>query len=267
MEKYMNENVAKDGFFNDVFVKTNVAEVLDKELSKKSWSKNNLLNISGVTDCYQPLEAKYQLMPKVLEVLIKHKQPTTFITKSSLIMRDFELIKKLSEVTYVNVSASVTIMDEAIRKKLEPGAAPCIDRLNALGEFAKLKGCGTTVMLMPIIPYLTDKTDNIETIFKIASSLKVNQLLSAPVNLRGENKKNFYAFLRNDFPETYEKIQKLYYGAYASKDYSSRLRDFIWKMKNKYKLYGYKDPDREIIRMNEKNNMGRQLDLFLDIID
>lgn len=250
--KYLNEGNSE--FFGDIFVKTNIAEILDKELSKKSWKSTNLLNICGVTDCYQPIEEKYQLMRNVLKVLIKHKQSVFILTKSPLILRDIDLIKELSEVAYVNVAFTITTLDENIRQKIEPNVKSCMERLSALREFSKLN-CKTVVMLMPIIPYLTDTTKNLENIFKISKEFGCDFLLSAPLNMRGFVKTNFYNFLKQDFPETYQKIQKLYKRAYSSKEYNEKLSKFIYQMRIKYKILGSGGLDKSIENYVKNTNL------------
>lgn len=252
------ENNSKN-FFDDVYAKINVAEVLDKELSKKSWKNTNLLNISGVSDCYQPAEKQYQLMRKCLEILIKHKQSTFILTKSPLILRDIDLIEELSKVAYVNVAFTITSLDEKIRQKIEPNVIDAKERLKILEQFTKI-GCKTTIMLMPIIPYLTDTTSNLENIFKIACDIKCNYLLTAPLNMRGFVKDNFYDFLKINFPITYQKIQKLYKGAYASSEYETKLNNFIHKLRLKYNIFGGKKMDDDFERYVE--SVKKKNDLF-----
>jgi len=261
--KYLNEG--KSEFFGDIYVKTNVAEVLDKELSKKSWKNTNILNICGVTDCYQPIEEKYQLMRNVLKVLIKHKQPIFILTKSSLILRDYDLIKQLSDLTYVNIAFTITTLDESIRQKIEPNAKPTLERLKALSEFSKLN-CKTVVMLMPIIPYLTDTTKNLEDIFKISKECGCSFLLSAPLNMRGFVKNNFYDFLKKDFPTTYQKIQKLYKGAYSCKNYNDKLGKFIYQLRIKYSMYGGSGLDKNFNDYIMKKSFDLS-DFFSDNLD
>jgi DNA repair photolyase len=227
-----SQRYLESDFFDDIFVKVNIAEVLEKELGKKSWERKPI-NISGICDCYQPLEEKYKLMPQVLELLIKYKNPTIILTKSSLILRDFELIKKLATITHVQVGVSVTTMDEKIREKLEPNASPTMDRLNALKKFTETN-CETNVLLMPIIPYLTDNIGNLEEIYKKCNEYKVDNVIASALHLRGDLKNYFYSFLRCNFPETFKKIQHLYYKSYVGKDYNIKLHNFLHKLEVKY---------------------------------
>lgn len=248
-------------FFDDIFIKMNVPEILDKELSKKTWNKA-AINISGVTDCYQPIETKYKIMPEVLKVLIKHKNPVIIITKSPLILRDYDLIEELSKVANVNVLLTITTLDEEIRKKIEPNTFPSIERFNALKELAKIKNCETSTMFMPIIPYLTDTIINLEAIFQKSKEAQVDYLISDVLNLKGNTKKNFYSFLQETFPRTYEKIQPLYENAFVSQNYRKKLNKFLLHLRQKYHLFSRHFEDN--CDKNQTNQIinNKQLDLF-----
>jgi DNA repair photolyase len=250
-QDYLNGN-----FFGDIFVKTNIAEILDKELSKKTW-KGDLIDVSAVCDCYQPLEERYELMRGVLEVLIKHKNPVFILTKSPLILRDFDLIGKLSETTKVCVGSSITTLDESISKKLEPGVVSGAKRLEMLREFASLKTCKTCIMLMPVIPYLTDTVKNIEDIFKIGKEYGVDALVCGILHLRGELKGKFFNFLSHNFPFTLKHLQRLYKTAYVSKSYDNKFELFLSKIRKRYGLYWFKPEEFE--RQREESV---ELDLF-----
>jgi DNA repair photolyase len=249
-QDYLDSN-----FFNDIFVKTNIAETLDRELSKKTWN-GDAINISGVCDCYQPVEQKYRLMEDVLKILIKHKNPTFILTKSPLILRDFDLVKKLSEVTFVQISTTITTLDKNISDKLEPNVVSGMDRFEIIKTFSKIKSCKTSVMLMPIIPYLTDNIDNIENIYKYSKENGANGLICASLHLRGNLKKYFCDFLRKNFPNTLINIQRLYKNAYIDSRYEQKLDKFLSKMRKKYKLYGLS------CEVTEKKKNVVELDLF-----
>ena len=236
--QYSHKYLESD-FFNDIYVKTNVAEILDKELNKKSW-KHDVINISGVCDCYQPIEEKYEIMPKVLEVLIKHKNPTFILTKSDLILRDYELIKELSNLTQVCISTTVTTLDENIRKKLEPNVCSSTNRLKMLSEFSKLN-CKTNVMLMPIIPYLTDSKKSLEGVYRMCQKIGIKHIIPGSLHLRGSLKKYFYSFLEKEFPDTFNKITSLYDTSYVKREYTQKLNEFLFELKKKYKIYNLKN--------------------------
>ena len=109
---YSHRYLESDAFFDDIYVKTNIVEELEKQLRRPSWTRE-VINIGGVTDSYQQAEAHYRLMPEILRLLIQYKNPCIISTKSDLILRDFDLIARLAELTYVNVACTITAWTKA----------------------------------------------------------------------------------------------------------------------------------------------------------
>ena len=99
-------------------------------------------------------------MPEILRLMIKYRNPCIISTKSDLILRDYDLIVRLSEVAAVNLAATITCMDERVRTRLEPGGVPSARRFEVLRAFSETRAC-TGVHLMPIIPFLTDSRANL----------------------------------------------------------------------------------------------------------
>jgi DNA repair photolyase len=151
---YSHQYLDSTHYFDEIYVKTNIIEQLEKQLSSAAW-KRQVVNIGGVTDSYQPVEAQYKLMPEILKLMIKYKTPCIISTKSDLILRDYDLIAKLADITYVNVAATITCMDENLRQRIEPHGTQSIKRFAMLKEFAQTNA-STGLHVMPIIPYLTD---------------------------------------------------------------------------------------------------------------
>jgi len=129
-----------------VDVKINAPELLQKEINKKPGGR---VWISGVCDAYQPLEAKYELTRKCLEILVEHDWPITIQTKSPLVLRDKELIRKASDI---EVGLTVTTADDNIRQLFEPNAPPIKERINALNELHQA-GIRTFAMIAPMLPH------------------------------------------------------------------------------------------------------------------
>ncbi len=129
--QYSHRYLDNSDFFDDVFVKSNAPELLQKEMSKRTWDFSPV-NVCGISDCYQPAEAEYKIMPKVINSFIKKRNPLFIGTKSTLILRDFHLIEKLNKVAEVSIATSVSSLDEGTRKLIEPSASPTIERLKML---------------------------------------------------------------------------------------------------------------------------------------
>jgi DNA repair photolyase len=223
--QYSHKYLDTDQFFDDIFVKTNVAETLLRDFSKRSWD-GDLVNICGVTDGYQPIEADYCLMPKIIEAFIRHKNPMIITTKSTLLLRDLDLLEELNKVAGVSVHVSASVIDESIREKIEPFASPTVERLKMMGELNKCRiPCG--VLMMPIIPHLTDTIENLDAIFKLAKENGAKTIIPQLLHLRGNTKNVFFDYARNLFHELESRIKSLYTGAYVNKNYLDNFREKI----------------------------------------
>ncbi len=128
-----------------VDVKINAPELLEKEIKRKKAAR---VWISGVCDPYQPVEGRYKLTRRCLEVLVENDWPVTIQTKSPLVLRDMDLLKRSQKV---EVGFTVTTADEKIRKIFEPKTPPIEERINALAVLHS-EGVKTFAMIAPILP-------------------------------------------------------------------------------------------------------------------
>jgi len=233
-EKPSSEGEEGSGFFRKIYVKTNIAEALDKQLGARSWKKE-VINIGGVCDSYQPAEAKYELMRKVLTVLIEYQNPITISTKSDLILRDYDLFEELAELTQVNIAVTVTTMDEKLSSLLEPLASPPEKRFSVLRAF-KDTAATTGLHMMPILPFLTDSPEILEQILSRAAECEVDYALPGLLYLRGETRKHFFNFLACNFPELLDPYRKLYAKGGADRAYKAELYGMLRNLMEKYNL-------------------------------
>ncbi|MGJ7922288.1 radical SAM protein [Neobacillus sp. LXY-4] len=231
---YSHQYLDSTNFFKEIYVKTNIIEELEKELSRESWQRE-VINIGGVTDSYQPAEAKYKLMPEILKLLIKYRTPAIISTKSNLILRDYDLIDELSRITYINVAATITTMDESVRMKIEPGSSTSLARFEVLKAFRKTNA-STGLHLMPIIPYITDNEENFDHLFRKASECIVHYVLPGTLYLRGHTRKHFFEFIDKEFPSESDKIKALYKTGGADKEYKNELYKMVNRIRDQYKL-------------------------------
>ena len=235
---------ANEDFYGNIYVKENLAEVLDKEFRKRSW-KGEMVNLGGVTDSYQPLEKSIAIMPEILKVFIKHKNPLTISTKSDLILRDIALYAQLASLTTVNISVTITTPDESLRKMIEPLGSKSEDRLKVLGEFAKLP-VSTGLHLMPVIPTLTDQFDDLEQLFQQAAESHVDYLLTGKLYLRGKTRPRFMDFMREHYPERFREFSRIFTNEEAKRRYSQKLHEKIGLLRRKYPIKSaYKPPVSE----------------------
>jgi len=257
---YSHQYISSEGassFYSDIYVKTNIVDMLEKELSAPGW-KSEVINIGGVTDSYQPAEADYQLMPEILKLLIKYKTPAIISTKSDLILRDFNLIDQLSRITYINIATTITTMDEKIRQIIEPASASSESRIAVLKEFRKTNA-SIGVHMMPIIPLLTDSEKNIDRLFSAAAECSADYLLPGVLYLRGKTRQAFFNFIANEFPELSDQYKLLYKTGGAVKDYKEKLYRVVNRLRDKYSLSkSYMKPMREKLRQQEQIQISIQ---------
>ena len=231
---YSHSYLNDDCFFDRVYYKSNVAKILEKQFSSKSW-KHEAVNIGGVTDSYQPIEEKLKIMPEILKILIKYKTPAILATKSDLVLRDIGYLKELSEVADVKVSLTITTIDESLQKHLEPNAVSPSRRIEALRVLRK-EGIPAGITLMPVIPYLTDSYENLDSIYSEASKVSTEHIRPNVLYLIGKTKTNFLNFLRTYDYQIYEKIKNLYRTDYPSQQYMKELNLKINSLKNKHNI-------------------------------
>jgi DNA repair photolyase len=231
---YSHDYLNDGQYFSHVYVKTNIVEQLEKKLRMPSW-KREVINIGSVCDSYQPAEAEYKIMPEILKLLIKYKTPAIISTKSDLILRDYDLIDQLSRITYINVAATITAIDEGIRTKIEPNGCSSLKRFEMLKTFRKTNA-SVGMHVMPILPYLTDSEENIDALFAHAKDSGVHYALPGTLNLRGKTRPYYLNFIRMEYPYLYEKTAFLFRNGGLDKDYKKSLHQMVSRLFYKYAL-------------------------------
>jgi DNA repair photolyase len=141
-------------FESRIMVKENAPELLRRELSSPKWKPQELA-MSGVTDCYQPIERKLQLTRRCLAVLAEFRNPVSIVTKNFLVTRDLDLLRDLAACRAVHVNLSINSLDAELARRLEPRASSPRQRLAAIETLAKA-GVPVGVLVAPVIPALTD---------------------------------------------------------------------------------------------------------------
>lgn len=141
-------------FESRIMVKEDAPDLLRRELSRRSW-KPGVLVMSGVTDCYQPVERRLRLTRRCLEVLAEFGNPVSVITKNHLVTRDIDILAPTAAHHAASVALSITTLDPRLARHLEPRASPPARRLAAVRELSDA-GIPVTVMLAPLIPGLND---------------------------------------------------------------------------------------------------------------
>src|SRR4051794_4597166 len=151
-----------DRYGTSIRVKTNIAEVLRKELARKSW-EGETVAIGAATDPYQPAEGRFRLTRACLEVLAGAANPFTIITRGPMIVRDVDVLVRAAARAEVSVTFSIPTIDDEIWRKTEPGPAPPHQRLRALQQLVDA-GIRVGVGMAPILPGLSDKPELMEDV-------------------------------------------------------------------------------------------------------
>jgi DNA repair photolyase len=190
---------ADSDFERQIFVKSNIAGVLDRELARPGWPGESIA-IGTATDAYQPAEKRFRLTRACLEVLLRHRNPFSVVTKSSLIVRDLELIERISAAADVRIYFTVTTTDETLSDRIEPGAFPPAIRLDALKTLAEA-GIHCGVLMAPVMPGINDSAANIDRVTEAAAAAGARSLYAGPLRLAAPVKDHFYSFLQHEFPD------------------------------------------------------------------
>ncbi len=189
-------------FETKIFAKTDAAVLLRKELSAPKW-RGDLIAISGVTDCYQPLERRLKITRSCLEVLLEFRNPTALITKNHLITRDVDLLQEMAAYDGVGVSVSITSLRNEIQSVMEPRTSVPARRLAAVETLAKA-GVPVNVMVAPVVPGLTDH--EIPAIIQAARDAGARSAGYITLRLPFAVKELFERWAERHFPDRKDKI-------------------------------------------------------------
>ncbi len=204
-------------FESKLFVKPEAAELLERELSAPGYEPR-IIAIGTNTDPYQPIDRRYQVMRRILEVLDKAGHPVGIVTKSALVLRDLDILARMAERRLAKVALSVTTLDAQLARTMEPRAATPMRRLEALRRLSQA-GVPTTVMVAPIIPALNDA--EIERILDAAAEAGVKEAGYVLLRLPLEVRDLFREWLMTNYPDRYRHVFKLIRDMRGGKDYDS----------------------------------------------
>lgn len=185
-----------------VEARDNLPRLLSKELRRKA---KGVVGISTVTDAYQPVEKRFEITRLALEQLQRYDFPVCIQTKSSLVLRDLDLIQSFSQK---EVGFTVTTIDDEMRQRYEPGASSVEERLSALESLADA-GIDTWAFLGPIMPYITDRNDDIEALIAGLKKSKIHYLMVDRLNIKQGMRPRLLDFVKIEFPELEEMYRTL----------------------------------------------------------
>ena len=256
-------------FESKIMVKTRAPELLRAELASPKWQPQ-IIVMSGVTDCYQPVEGKLQLTRRCLEVLLEFRNPVAIITKNFLVTRDINLLSELAKYNCASVCVSVTTLDTKLRNVMEPRTSPPQARLNAIRKLSEA-GIPVSVNVAPIIPGLTDH--EMPAILKAAAEAGATSAGFTVVRLPHGDKALFENWLTTHFPDREKKvlnrIKAMRGGKLYDAQWGSRMRGegiFAEQIAQMFEVArrkaGFKNDRRELSTAEFRRPGGAQLSLF-----
>ncbi|WKW47090.1 PA0069 family radical SAM protein [Myroides sp. JBRI-B21084] len=205
-----------------ILVKKNASELLEQFFLKRGY-KASTIQLSGNTDCYQPLERKLEITRKILQLCLDYRHPVSIITKNALILRDLDILKQLAAKKLVNICLSIPTINEELRRVLEPRTSSVKTKLKALQTLSANK-IPAHVMVAPIIPGLNSM--EILPILKTTSENGAHSFGYTLVGLNDEVEPVFKDWLETHYPDRKEKvlnqIASLHKGNLAEKNIAKR---------------------------------------------
>lgn len=205
---------------NSYYVKSNACDLVYNKLKKLARNHERaFLNFGSASDPYMEIEKELELTREILKIFLRFKYPVHIITKSDLILRDTDILKKLNDAAIlpddlkglkskVCVTFSFSTVDDDLASLVEPNAPLPSQRLKAMNTLAK-KGFHVGVALMPILPYINDDLESLENFIKV---------------FRKKSRIKYYNFVKSNFPEILDDVKSLFYNReYPSNKYQNNL--------------------------------------------
>ena len=238
-EKYQVEG----DFGNEIYVKTNALDILRKELDfkrkRKPFKKGYICLGGGVGDSYQPIEKKYKITREVLNFLSTRDFPVHILTKSDLVLRDIDILKRINEKKRVLVSFSISSACDDISRVFEPRTTLPSKRLEAVKKI-KENGIAAGVFLLPVIPFITDTLEIMNKTLKEIKKSNADYVIFGGMTLKeGRQKDFFYKALKKFYSTLIPEYERIYKGdvwGNTTKEYYISLEQTFSKLIQKYNI-------------------------------
>ena len=237
-------------FERQIFVKENAAEVLRRTLRHGSDKHLNLLKGEGIgigtaTDPYQPAERRFRITRGVLEVLAEHEGLRVWIiTKSPLVTRDIDLLRRIGRHNSISVHISLISIDRELARRLEPRAPTPDARLRALARLRE-NGIEAGINVMPVLPGITDRPDQLEPLIRAVAEAGATYLNACALRLRSAARQRYLPFIEKEFPELASRYRATYARSHHAGDrYREGLHRYFTKVCARYGVqFGHEDDE------------------------
>ncbi|MGH9038664.1 MAG: radical SAM protein [Acidimicrobiia bacterium] len=218
--EYLNLNIGED-FDRKIVVKINAVERTRAEVASKKWSGESIA-MGTNTDPYQRCEGKYRLTRGIIEVLSQARNPFSILTKSTLILRDLDVLKEAAQRTRVQAAFSIGTVDERVWKETEPGTPHPRRRLEAVARLNEA-GITTGVLLAPILPGLSDAPEQVAEVAAAARAAGAVSVSPIVLHLRPGVREHYLGWLGETHPELAPLYARLYPRSYAPKAFQEEI--------------------------------------------
>src|SRR6266508_3705190 len=224
---------ADERYGTSIRVKTNVVEVLRRELGRRSW-KRELVAVGTATDPYQPAEGRFRLTRGAIVALGAARTPFGLITRGPLIIRDIDVLSEAARRAEVSVTFSIPTLDPTIWRQTEPGTAPPRQRLRAIRALVDA-GIKAGVGMAPILPGLSDRPDLLADVVRAAREAGATSVWANLLYLRPGTREHFLDHLARDWPELLPRYQALYAGnPYVSRVIADPVKRMVASLRDRH---------------------------------
>jgi DNA repair photolyase len=213
-------------FDSKIVVKVNAPQVLRRELARGSWRREHVAMGTNV-DCYQRAEGRYRLMPEIIAALAGADTPFSILTKGTLILRDQEALAAAARRVSVGLSFSIGFLDEQLWRSVEPGTPSPLRRLEAVRTLHE-SGLGCSVLMAPILPYLTDSPEQLRAAVAAIAQTGARSITPLVLHLRPGAREWYAQWLTANHPGLVSRYRALYgRGSYAPKRYQGQITEQV----------------------------------------
>ena len=195
------------------------------------------MSIGTATDPYQPCEGRYRITRAAIEALAERRNPLSIVSKSTLVLRDLDLLASLARVADVAVHFSITTLDPDTWRAVEPGTPPPWQRLAVMRRLVEA-GVPCGVFLAPILPGITDSEASIEAVASGAREHGARHVWASPLRLAPLVKEHYLGFVGDTFPKLLPRYERAYVGANAPARYRSAIESRIDRIRARHGFEG-----------------------------
>src|SRR5256885_12401374 len=223
-----------DEFATLILVKHNFVEVLERELDRPSWTREQVA-FGTATDPYQPIEGHYKLTRRSIQALARGRTPFGLVTKGPMVVRDIDVLTEHARAAQCTIYMSVPTIDEDAWRTLEPGTAHPLQRLRAVRQLVDA-GVNAGVLMAPIVPGFSSSRSKLEATIKAIADHGARFAGCNVMYLQDGTRTHFMKFMEREFPAMVPRYEKLYAKKYPPDAYRKEVQAMVRTLQDRYAL-------------------------------